>query len=83
MEGKGPYRNLYIYLVQGPVDEEETAAFGEAFLGNWVEDDYSFLFFSAPSREQVLTQLKARSDLTLLDEYQFTYEQWQGGSPGP
>ena len=42
----GPYRDLFIYHLKGRVGEEEEVALGEYFLGNWLEDNTSFLFFS-------------------------------------
>ena len=56
---------------------------GENFLGNWVEDNDSFLFFSAPSSEIISDLLKNRSDLLFFDDYHFTYEQWQGSGLTP
>jgi ribosomal protein L11 methyltransferase len=75
----GPYGDLYIYLIRGPVKEKNETAFGSAFLGNWVEDDNSFLFFSKPSFDAVSRLLKNESGMALIDDYHFTYEQWQGG----
>lgn len=74
-----PYENLYIYLIEGKVSEYDEATLGESFLGNWVEDDSAFLFFSEPSKEIVNTLIKNREGLAYLDEYRFPYEQWQGG----
>ena len=78
----GPYRNLYIYLIKGPVTEKDEAGFGETFVGNWVEGDVSFLFFTMPAREEIAGLTSERSCLELVDDYQFTYEQWQGEGPG-
>ena len=75
---KAPYRDLYIYLLQGAVDSKEEGFLGDAFLGNWVEDSSSFLFFSEPSPEIVSRLLESRPALKLIDDYHFTYEQWQG-----
>jgi ribosomal protein L11 methyltransferase len=43
-----PYRDLFIYLIEGRVEETEIRS-EEAYLGNWLEDAYSFLFFQRPS----------------------------------
>ncbi len=82
-EDTRPYRDLYIYFLQGEVDSKEEGLLGDAFLGNWVEDDTSFLFFSRPSPEIVSRFLKGRPALRLVDHYHFTYEQWQGGGMEP
>ncbi|MBN1847948.1 MAG: 50S ribosomal protein L11 methyltransferase [Deltaproteobacteria bacterium] len=74
-----PYEELYIYLLQGRVEEDDEDLFEDAFIGNWVEDDYSFLFFSKPAGDEIRRLLHVRSDLTLGDQYRFTYEEWQGG----
>ena len=74
-----PYEDLYIYLIEGQVSEGDEMGLGEAFLGNWVEDNYAFLFFSKPSKGVVDTLLKCREDLAFIDEYHLPYEQWQGG----
>ena len=59
----GPYEDLYIYLIRGPVTEEDETAFGKSYLGNWVEDDSSFLFFSGPSPGVVQRLLNKRPNL--------------------
>lgn len=73
-----PYEDLYIYYLQGLVEDQDEPYFGEDFLGTWVEEGTSFLFFSVPSREVVSELLMRRVDLKLLDDYHFTYEQWHG-----
>lgn len=78
-----PYEDLYIYLINGLVSGEEESAFGLSFLGNWVEEDTCFLFFREPSEEVVSGLLKGRSDLQLLENYHFSYEQWQGAFSQP
>ncbi|MBW1772966.1 MAG: 50S ribosomal protein L11 methyltransferase [Deltaproteobacteria bacterium] len=80
---KDQYNDLYIYLLQGAVDSKEEGFLGDAFLGNWVEDSSSFLFFSEPSPEIVSRLLESRPALKLIDDYHFTYEQWQGGGLEP
>mgnify|MGYP001829211381 CR=1 FL=1 len=82
MTANAPYRTpcerLYIYYLEGLAGPAETV-FGDRFIGNWEEDGYSFLFFSAPARRDVQRFLATRSDLTLLDEYDMAYDDWQGG----
>jgi len=78
-----PYDELYIYYVHGRVRDEDEMSFGAHFLGNWVEDNSSFLFFSIPSRNVVSEFLKKQTDLEFIDQFRFTYEQWQGGGSTP
>jgi ribosomal protein L11 methyltransferase len=75
----GPYNDLYIYHIKGRVTANDELKLGNNFIGNWVEDDFSFLFFSAVSRDPVSALLENRFDLELMDDYLFTYEEWQGG----
>jgi ribosomal protein L11 methyltransferase len=82
-EIKGPYEDLFIYHIKGQVKEKEELALGAHFLGNWVEDDTSFLFFSVPSPENVLKLVEKRPDLELIEDYNFSYEQWQGSALRP
>ena len=78
-----PYQNLYIYLLDGIVPEAEETALGSGFIGNWVEGENSFLFFSMPAQERVAKLLKSKPDLRLLEDYHFPYESWQGGGLEP
>ena len=71
--------DLYIYLVSGTLTESDETALGGTFMGNWVEGTSAFLFFSAPAKEQVARLLKNRRELSLEDNFHFTYEDWQGG----
>lgn len=59
--------------------DDDEGGFGISYLGNWVEDDCSFLFFGEPSLDSVNELIKHRSDLELLEEYHFSYDDWQGG----
>ena len=77
-----PYKDLYIYYLQGRLKPDKKI-FGNNFIGNWQEDEFSFLFFSKPSRVQVEKMLTSHPELTLVDEFYMTYDQWQGGKITP
>jgi len=74
-----PYDDLYIYLIKGVFRQEDEILIGNDFLGNWVEEGSSFLFFRRPLRRRISQLLTARPDLELVDEFHFSYEEWQGG----
>ena len=76
----GPYQDLYIYLVEGLIKKRDEHYLGSEFLGNWVEEGTSFLFFARPSADMMNRLLKMRPGLELIEDFHFTYEQWQGGS---
>ena len=73
--GLRPYHDLYIYLFNGFVREEDETYLGDAFLGNWVEDQCSFLFFARPADKIMIRLLEMRPDLELVGDYHFTYEE--------
>ena len=81
-EGR-PYQHLYVYYLSGVVKEKDEASLGDAFIGNWVEGDGSFLFFTKPAKKIVSQLLKTDRLLELVDEYHFPYEEWQGGVAEP
>ena len=74
-----PSDDLYIYLIQGVVNTQDERLLGDDFIGNWIEEQSSFLFFQKPAKRLVCDLLEKRTDLQWLDEFLFTYEQWQGG----
>jgi len=76
LEGS-PYRDLHIYYIEGRADVDPGVA-GAAYIGNWVEDGYSFLFFSRPAKETVERILAAQPGRVLVDEYRMRYEDWLG-----
>ena len=78
-----PYKDLYVYLVDGPVPSCLEAELGAAFIGNWVEGRQSFLFFSSPSWDKVKRLLGDMPSLVVMDEFRFTYDEWQGGGLVP
>ncbi len=77
-----PYRLLYIYYIQGHLKTEASLR-GTEFIGNWEEDDFSFLFFSNPADDSIKHLLASQPHLKLLDQYEMTYEEWQGGPLTP
>ncbi|SPD72311.1 Ribosomal protein L11 methyltransferase [uncultured Desulfobacterium sp.] len=77
--GEVPYKDLYIYLLSGVVTEWEEQDLGDEFVGNWVEDDCSFLFFGRSAGDDVARLINTRPDLELIETHHFTYDQWQGG----
>lgn len=78
-----PYEHLYIYLIKGLVPHEEEPSLGLPFLGNWIEEDTCFLFFRNPSEAIVSGLLKRHPELQLLENYHFSYEEWQGAFSEP
>ncbi len=78
-----PYEDLYIYYLENSPDRKEEHLLGPDFLGNWIEDGSSFLFFSKPSREFVQRLIDKNHKLKFNDEFYFTYEEWQGGRIKP
>ncbi len=73
---------LYIYYIDGVIPAHLRIEDPD-FIGNWVEDDFCFLFFTRPARRRVITILADFPGKRLLDEYEMTYAQWQGGSIEP
>jgi ribosomal protein L11 methyltransferase len=82
MQTKSPYRDLFIYYIEGH-PEADTTDFGKDFIGNWQEDGFSFLFFSNPADEKIKELITGQPHLSLLDQYNMTYDEWQGGELSP
>ena len=76
------YKDLYIYYLKGHL-ASDSEIFSKNFIGNWEEDEFSFLFFSRPSKKKVETFLSAQPHLTLLDNYHMTYDDWHGETLAP
>ena len=77
------YQDLYIYYIEGSLKREEESHLGLTFLGNWAEEDSSFLFFTQPSKDLVQRIIDKDKRLRLVDEFHFTYEEWLGGKVIP
>jgi ribosomal protein L11 methyltransferase len=79
-----PSDNLYIYYVEGVINSDEIRFYNNNdFLGNWVEQESSFLFFSSPCDELVNSTLSNNKNIKLIDRYKMTYEQWHGDKIEP
>lgn len=76
--GSCPYRDLYIYYLQGRL-KPAGEFFRANFIGNWEEDNYSFLFFSSPAQPEIDELLRTQPHLTFLDSFEMSYDQWQSG----
>ena len=72
-----PYDDLYIYHLNGRLTSQEKIP-RRHFIGNWEEDDFSFLFFSQPAFEDIQVLLNAQPQLSYIDSYHMPYAQWQG-----
>lgn len=77
-----PDSTLHIYYLEGKIAKDEKIE-NENYLGNWEEEGFSFLFFLQPSADTVAELLAKHPRLTLIDTYEMTYEQWQGGKIEP
>lgn len=77
-----PIRNLYIYYFKGHLAPGTNLSHND-FIGNWQEEEFSFLFFSAPSEKLVEQLLAVQPQLSLLDNFHMTYDDWQGGKLVP
>jgi ribosomal protein L11 methyltransferase len=73
----GPYRELYIYYLEGRL-KTDGQPLPDDCIGNWEEEEDSFLFFSRPAFEQVETILNRQPQLSYIDSYHMPYEQWLG-----
>lgn len=82
LERIGPDSDLYIYYLAGRLPPQAGIQ-DDNFIGNWEEDGFSFLFFRCPSEKTVTRLVTAHPHLRLLDSYQMTYAEWQGGRIEP
>jgi len=81
MSAGAPYDQLYIYEITGDARAAAPGAdTGAGFLGLWLEEDSSFLFFDRPAEEAVAAVLVRDVSLSLRERHQMSYAQWQGGS---
>lgn len=71
---------LYIYYIDG-IALEGGFSGEKSFIGNWVEDGFSFLFFTEKNDRLVEGLLNSQENLRLIDSYSMTYEEWLGELP--
>ncbi len=79
---QNPYEELHIYYLEGRVQSGDEF-FGGDFIGNWEEDGHAFLFFSKPALQIVERLIADEPQLTLLDQFQMSYDDWHGGPITP
>ena len=77
-----PCQELYIYYLKGRVAPDQ-ALQDPAFIGNWEEEQDSFLFFSNDSEPLVQGLLARQPQLELADCFEMTFDQWHGGPLRP
>lgn len=80
---KNPYEQLYIYYFDGIPDIDRAIETTDSYLGTWVDDNVSFLFFSRASDDIIDKVLKKNKGVCLVDQYQMTGEQWHGDKIEP
>lgn len=78
---RAPYDQLHIYEITGDArgPAAALAKSGAGYLGLWLEDDTSFLFFSQAADRAVDKIVAAAAGLSLRERHQLSYDQWQGG----
>ena len=67
-----------IYSFQGRISPAATQSLSH-FLGTWVEEELSFLFFDHPAQDQVRQLLRIHPHVQWLDSYEMPYTDWIGG----
>jgi ribosomal protein L11 methyltransferase len=73
----GPDGDLFIYYLKGRL-KAGNGLFQNNFIGNWEEEDDSFLFFSSPALLQIQALLNNQRQLSYVDSYEMSYDQWLG-----
>jgi len=80
---KNPYEQLYIYNFDGVPILDRLVESDELFLGTWVEEDTSFLFFSGPASSLVEQVKRENPRISLVETYEMSCEQWHGDKIEP
>jgi len=77
-----PDSNLHIYYFESLITYEIEKKFdfdNRIYIGNWVEEESSFLFFTQ-NVDNKINELIEKYNLKLLDKFEMTYESWCGDS---
>lgn len=77
-----PYDNLFIYYIKGRIKGGRLFS-DDDYIGNWEEEDDSFLFFKTPADARVRQLVRSQSHLVLQDQFHMSYDEWQGGAIDP
>ena len=77
MISAGPSRDLFIYYLKGRLTVV-SGMFQNNFIGTWEEEDDSFIFFSSPAARQIENLLNHQRQLSYVDSYEMSYDQWLG-----
>ena len=72
-----PYKDLFIYYLKGRL-KADSKTLPDNCIGNWEEDNDSFLFFPQPALGQVEDLLSRQPHLSYIDSYHMPYNQWLG-----
>jgi len=81
--GQSPYRDLFVYYLSGYPKISTELFSDKSFIGNWQEENDSFLFFSCSSESKVQHLLCTQTELELIDSYEMPYEAWHGDKVTP
>lgn len=73
-----PYKDLYIYEIEGNVPHPRSV-FPEDLLGHWSEGNVSYLFFAARKKEEVEAYLNNYPALSFRSETVIDYKDWEAG----
>jgi ribosomal protein L11 methyltransferase len=73
-----PDQPLYVYEVEGLGPGQGEFPDEPSFAGCWVEEGWSFLFFTRPA-DELVEQLTARPGVACRTRHELTYGQWQAG----
>jgi ribosomal protein L11 methyltransferase len=70
---------LYIYEIRGEMKDDLLAA-PASYVGRWNEEEFSYLFFTAPEDDHVNSLMSAGGGV-LSSRHEMRYRDWQTGVP--